>query len=435
MNRIDTLHSLRSLSLLILAMLVTSPTVAQELLWSDEFDSGNQPNPDIWTYEIGTGQDGWGNQELQEYTNSEQNIKIIDGKLIITALPKMAGEDVIGFTSARIKTQDKLTFKYATIEARIKAPDLERGLWPAFWTLGNNFPEVGWPNCGELDIMEMGMFSAISSGAGRVNEQVSSAAHWESDGNYAIYSLTLDKRQNLTEDFHVLTMDWTPTLVTTYLDGEQIWAIDISSENCSDCEEFHAPHFALLNMAVGGTFTGMRSIGAITATLPANLEVDYVRIYDNGFTEVSGTALGAPDIGPAHSGSWYNEGQSGHGFSAEFSEIEGVGPLAAIYWYTFDNTGQPIFFLGTGTPDGNRVEVTFQSVTGMVYGDFDPGTVVRKDGGTGIFEFSDRDNATFTYKPSQYSIDTWGHSQGVTDLPLIKILGIAADFNFTQGSE
>lgn len=427
-------HGLFSLSLLAIVMLATSPAVSQELLWSDEFDSGTQPNPDVWSYDLGTGQDGWGNQELQEYTNSEQNVKIQDGKLIITAIPKLAGEEVVGFTSARIKTQDKLTFKYAKIEARIKAPNLERGLWPAFWTLGNNFSEVGWPSCGELDIMEMGMFDAISDGEGRVNEQVASAAHWESGGQYAIYGLTLDKGVNLTEDFHTLTMDWTPSLVTTYLDGEQIWAIDISAESCIDCEEFHAPHFAILNMAVGGSFTGMRSIGSITAPLPASLEVDYVRIYDNGFTEVEGTALGPPDIGPAHSGSWFNDTQSGHGFSMEFAEVPNFGPFAAIYWYTYDNLGNPIFFLGTGVPDGNRVEVTFESPVGMAYGDFDPGTVTRNNGGTAVFEFTDRDNATFTYTPSDFSTGTWGHAEGITELPLVKALGIAADYNFSSGS-
>lgn len=405
---------------------------AQELLWSEEFDSGSQPSPDVWSYDLGTGNNGWGNWELQTYTDLPANAAVENGNLVITARPTMSGNEVIGFTSARIRTQDKLMFRYGRIEARIKAPNLERGLWPAFWTLGNNFPDVGWPACGELDIMEMGMFDAYSAGPGNVNQWVSSAAHWESSDNYAIYNRTLKTGTNLTEDYHILTMDWTPTLVTTYLDGEEIWAMDISSGSCSDCEEFHRPHFVILNMAVGGTFTGMRSIGAITAPLPASMLVDYVRIYDNGYTELSGTALGPPDIGPAHSGSWYNASQSGHGFSVEFGELGDGSPLAVIYWYIYNDQGEPIFMLGTGTPEGNQVTVDFQSPVGMVYGVFDKETVERPSGGTGVFVFEDRDNATFSYTPSEFSTATWGHTTPIDNLPLTKLFGIPAEPAFSQ---
>lgn len=416
---------------LILTLLVLSgPAFAQNPLWSDEFDSGTQPDPDVWSYDLGTGENGWGNWELQEYTDSPQNAKIENGHLVITAVPKLAGQDVVGFTSARIKTQDKLMIRYGRIEARIKAPDLERGLWPAFWLLGSNFPEAGWPACGELDIMEMGMFEAISAGPGNVNKWVASAAHWESGGNYVIYNRTLKKDQFITGDFHILTMDWTPTLVKTYLDGEEIWAMDISTAKCSDCEEFHRPHFMILNMAVGGSFTGMRSIASITAPLPATLEVDWVRIYDNGYTELTGPALGSPDIGPAHSGSWYNEQQSGHGFSMEFGQLEEGTPLALVYWYTYDVLGNPIFMLGLGQPVGNRVALEFESPVGMKYGDFDPDSVTRGIGGTAVIEFSDRNNATFSYSPSEFSTTQWGHMAGIDALPLVKLFGIAADAAF-----
>lgn len=417
-----------------LLSLAAASAPAQELLWSEEFDSGPTPDSDVWSYDLGTGTDGWGNWELQEYTNSEQNVTVEDGKLIITAVPKIVGETVQGFSSARIKTQDKLEIKYGRIEARIKVPDLERGLWPAFWLLGSNFPEVGWPASGELDILEMGMFAAISAGPGKVNEWVASAAHWESGGNYAFYNKTLETGTNLTEDFHVLTMDWTPSLVTTYLDGEEIWAIDIANPNCN-CEEFQRSHFMILNLAVGGTFTGMRSIGAITAPLPASMEVDYVRIYDNGFTELSGSSLGAPNIGPAHSGSWYNEDQSGHGFSMEFGELPDGTALAIIYWYIYDDLGNPIFMVGTGTPDGTRVEVSFESPVGMRYGVFDPDSVTREGGGTGVFDFSDRDHAIFSYTPSEFASATWGHTTPIDSLPLAKLFGIPADQNFSGATQ
>jgi beta-glucanase (GH16 family) len=227
---------------------------------------------------------GWGNQELQNYTNEAQNVRIENDNLVITARETDGG----GFTSARVKTEDKLTFLYGRIEARIKVPDLADGLWPAFWTLGNNFSQVGWPSCGELDIVEMGSSAAIN--AGLVNRYVGSTAHWENEENHATYGQSLVTDSDLNDGFHIFSMNWTPSLVTTYIDGEQIWAMDITSGSCTDCSEFHQPHFILLNMAVGGTYTGRLSSDGITATMPAEMLIDYVRISNNGFTEVGGSA-------------------------------------------------------------------------------------------------------------------------------------------------
>ena len=129
MSRNHALNPLLAGALLSVGFLTSVSAIAQDPLWSEEFDSGSQPNEDVWTYDLGKGpnNDGWGNWELQEYTSNPQNIKIEDGKLVITAIPNIVGEEVVGFTSARIKTQDKLAFKYGRIEARIKVPDLERG--------------------------------------------------------------------------------------------------------------------------------------------------------------------------------------------------------------------------------------------------------------------------------------------------------------------
>jgi len=143
-------------------------------------------------------------------------------------------------------------------------------------------------------------------------------------------------------------------------------------------------------------------------------------MYDN-------VKLATLDIGPAHSGSFYNELQSGHGFSIEFGYLPDGSPFAIVYWYTFDSLGNPIFLVGTGTPEGNRVEITFDSPVGMVYGDFDPTSVTREDGGTAVFEFSDGDNATFSYTPSNFTMTNWGHTTAIVDLPLTKLFGIPAD--------
>ncbi len=203
---------------------------------------------------------------------SPENVRIENGNLVITAIRTESG-----FTSARVRTEDKLTFKYGTIEARIKMPDLANGLWPAFWTLGNNFSEVGWPHCGELDIVEMGSSESIIRGL--INRWVGSTAHWEHNENHVYYGRSLVATADLNDDYHVFKMDWTPSLVTTYLDDQEIWAIDISPESCTDCSEFHQPHFMILNMAVGGNYPGLLDSSQITAVMPAEMLVDYVRIY------------------------------------------------------------------------------------------------------------------------------------------------------------
>jgi len=389
--------------------------VHARVLWSEEFNTGTAPDPEVWSYDLGAS--GWGNNELQEYTSASQNVRIENGNLVITALKNESG-----FTSARIRTEDKLTFKYGRIEARIKVPDLADGLWPAFWTLGNNFSQVSWPFCGELDIMEMGSGASISQGV--INRRVSSTAHWDNDGSYASYGLSVDTPSGLDDGYHIYSMNWTPELITTYIDGQQVWAFRIKEDTCTSCSEFHQPHFVILNLAVGGNYTGLLSAEQISAATPAEMFVDYVRISDNGYTEVIGASVDMPGVGPEHSGSWYNPHQSGHGFSIEVNESEDGSSQAVIYWYTFDDNGQSISMGGSGIPDGNRVEIEFESPVGMKYGEFDPLTVVREDGGSAVFEFSDSGNATFSYTPSAFSISKWGHTTPIVNLPLVKLFAI-----------
>lgn len=391
-----------------------------QVIWSEEFDTGTSLDPAIWSYDLGA--TGWGNQELQEYTSNSENVRIEDGNLVITVRETANGEDGSKFTSARVKTQEKLTFKYGTIEARIKVPDLADGLWPAFWTLGNNYRQVGWPYCGELDIMEMGSSSAISAGV--INRRVGSAAHWDNRGNWASFSRSVDIASDLNDDFHIFSMDWTPTRITTYIDGQQIWTYYIQSDGCADCSEFHQPHFMILNIAVGGTYTGLLNDDQITATTPAEMLVDYIRIKDNGFTELGGSSVPeVPVAGLEYSGSWYNAEQSGHGFSMGFGEAADGSPLAVIHWYTYDDLGNPIFLVGTGVLDGNSLEVQFTSPYGMKYGEFDPDSVKREEGGTAYFEFTDQDNVTVSYTPSEFTRSNWGHT-AIDSLPMVKLFGI-----------
>ncbi len=410
-------------TLLLFCLLACAGSTAYgEVIWSDEFDTGTSLDKSVWSYDLGAG--GWGNRELQEYTSATQNVRIENGNLVITAIQTTSGGTGSPFTSARVRTEDKLTFKYGTIEARIKIPDLADGLWPAFWTLGNNFNQVGWPACGELDVMEMGSSSAITADV--INRRVGSAAHWENHGAGASYGQFLDSASNLDDGFHIFSMEWTPERITTYIDGKQIWTFHIKIDSCADCSEFHQPHFIILNMAVGGNYTGLLNSNQITATTPAEMLIDYIRIHDNGFTELGGSSVPNDPIGigPKYSGSWFNQEQSGHGFSMEFGESEDDSSLAVIYWYTYDDRGNPIFLVGNGMPNGYMLEIQFESPYGMKYGEFDPDSVVRENGGVARFDFTDADNGTFSYTPSEFSTNTWGHVTAIEALPLVKLFGI-----------
>jgi len=158
---------------------------------------------------------------------------------------------------------------------------------------------------------------------------------------------------------------------------------------------------------------------------------NYVQSSDNSAALYDNIAVGLMEIGPAHSGSYFNAGQNGHGFSIEFGELSPGVPFAVVYWYTYDDLGNPMFMLGNGFPNGNTLEFTFESPFGMKYGEFDPESVDRTNsGGTAVFEFSDRDNATFSYTPSDFSASEWGHTTPIVDLPLTKIFGIPADKYF-----
>ncbi len=226
------------------------------LVWQDEFNNGISPD---WVFETGRGSSGWGNNELQYYRR--ENAKVENGQLIITARKENFGG--ANYTSARMKTQGRRTFKYGKIEARIALPS-GQGLWPAFWMLGSNISSVGWPACGEIDVME------------HINNEpdVHGTIHWQdNNGNYASYGGHTAVNVN---NYHVYSIEWNENNIKWFVDGNQYHEVNISN-GINGTSEFHNEYFLLLNLAVGGNWPGFT---IDDSRLPARMAVDYVRVYN-----------------------------------------------------------------------------------------------------------------------------------------------------------
>ena len=133
----------------------------------------------------------------------------------------------------------------------------------------------------------------------------------------------------------------------------------------------------------------------------------------------------AYSMGPEHTGSWFYDAQSGHGFSIEYGDAGNGTPLVVVYWYTYDSEGFPVFLIGTGYPDENGVEVALNAHYGMVYGEFNPATVERPGAGTAIFTFQDANSGTFKYEPSDWTIEYFGHA--ATEMPITKLFGVSPE--------
>lgn len=250
------------------------------VVWSDEF-SGEVIDTETWTYDVG----GWGfgNGQFEYDTARPENAYIEDGSLVIEARREnYSGNE---FTSARMLTQGRFAFRYGTLEARIKVPDTANGLWPAFWLLGNNFPGIGWPGCGEIDVMEIGSAAGIAEGLQQ--EKINCAIHY-SDAAYAYAgaSAWTNASTDLSLDYHRYKMSWTPSNLTFYLDDAPYGSWDITPAHQ---DEYHQPMFPILNVAVGGwdpSYTGVYSPEAVTATFPAKMYVDWIRVSSNAWTEL-----------------------------------------------------------------------------------------------------------------------------------------------------
>ena len=245
-----------------------SPAKEWKLVWSDEFDYTGLPNPEKWGYEEGFVR----NQEAQYYTKERlENVFVKDGVLTIRCIkeeypikqsPRSNNQTIAKYTSGSINTRGKGEWTFGKIEVKAKLPS-GKGVWPAIWTLGSNVREIGWPRCGEVDIMEF---------VGNEPDKIHANVHY--------YSAEKESRvqhqgnitaQNTDKAFHVYTLEWDANTMIFKFDGVQYHSVDIS--NVGDA--FTKPHYLLLNFALGGAWGGEID----DSILPQDYQVDYVRVY------------------------------------------------------------------------------------------------------------------------------------------------------------
>lgn len=237
-----------------------------ELTWSDEFDgaAGILPDAAKWAFDIGNG--GWGNQELQYYTNRPENVSLDgNGNLVITAKSESFGGS--SYTSARIKTKGLFEQTYGRFEARLKTP-YGPGIWPAFWMLGANNQTVAWPQCGEIDIMEL---------KGHQPSVLHSTIHGPgySGGNAITNTHTLSNSR-FDNGYHIFALEWDAEKIDFYVDGYLYNRITKSAVTSRGEWVYDHSFFMILNIAVGGTFAGFPTS---ETPFPQKMTIDYVRSY------------------------------------------------------------------------------------------------------------------------------------------------------------
>lgn len=249
----------------------TSNPSGWTLVWSDEFDgpSGSAVNASKWSFDVGG--NGWGNNELETYTDRAANSHLNDGRLVIRALKEtFTGPDKIArpYTSARLITRNKFSQAFGRFEARIRIP-YGQGVWPAFWLLGNDIDTTHWPNCGEIDIMEN-----IGKEPSIVHGTFHGPGYSGGSGISAAYALP--GGQKFSDDFHTFAVEWEPKVIRFYVDKSLYKTRTPSDLPAGTSWVFDHPFFILLNVAVGGGWPGNPDASTV---FPQEMVVDYVRVY------------------------------------------------------------------------------------------------------------------------------------------------------------
>lgn len=261
------------LILLTLAFIARSSIAADgwRLIWSDEFNqpNGSAPNPTNWVYDLGG--NGWGNAELEAYTDRRENSRIENGNLVIEARQeKFTGKDgkARDYTSARLKTLGKHSWAYGRIEARMKLPH-GQGVWPAFWMMGDDIRKTGWPTSGEIDIMEN-----IGKEPATVHGTIHGPGYSGPGGIGGAYKVPGDKP--VSDDFHIFAIEWETNKITWFLDDHAYFSVTPEKLPVGKKWVYDHPHFILLNVAIGGHWPGNPDA---STEFPQQLLIDYVRVY------------------------------------------------------------------------------------------------------------------------------------------------------------
>ena len=274
-----------------------------ELVWNEDFTDGTL-DTQVWNIEVNG--DGGGNNELQYYCEKGVSLGVepTTGKhcLILTATKEEYHSKHC--TSGRVNTKNKMTYTFGRIDARIKFPQTANGLWPAFWQMGNNFDQVGWPKCGETDIIELGNSNGFN---GTQDRYFNGAMHvgraWDavwSDAQAVTWNYSVE------DTFHIVTMIWTPTSIDMYMDKEAhpengaYFYADLEPNNDANYNRqlvFGKPNFVIANLAVGGNFPQIWDINKITALAngPRSVYIDWIRIYQRGDANESFVCPSASD--------------------------------------------------------------------------------------------------------------------------------------------
>jgi beta-glucanase (GH16 family) len=246
----------------------------RDILWKDEFN-GKSLREDYWSYDDGELIMAENDLELLNYVKN--SVRVENGVLTISAIEM----GHLGVLSGRIKTENKIAFQYGTVEAKIKVSGALEGLSPTFWTRGFSSntvdKSVGIPSLGQINIFR------TTPGNPEGNDIIRGITGVQWEGNQVIDSYETDFGTNLTndDDYHVYKLDWTPRRLATYVDKQLVWEMDISDTGCIHCKAFHRPHFILLSLAV------IFSNQTLETKLLSEMSIDYLRIYDNGFSIVS----------------------------------------------------------------------------------------------------------------------------------------------------
>jgi len=246
----------------LIILFISSLSVAQpkgkKLVWEEQFNA-KELDLNNWNVELGDGcpNCGWGNNERQLYTNENQKLK--NGFLVITA--KKEGEK---YTSSRITTKGKKEFQYGYFEARAKLP-VGAGIWPAFWMLGANIDKVGWPKCGEIDILEY---------VGKEPHTVFTSLHTQdSHGNTINTKKTVI--ETIEQGFHLYAIDWNPDKIDFYVDNQLVYRFQPDNKT-EAVWPYDQPFYFLVNMAIGGNFGGPEVDDSI---FPQEFKIDYIKVY------------------------------------------------------------------------------------------------------------------------------------------------------------